>query len=162
MVIPADQRFVYPGAVLCQAQDGLRCGPGAYERDGNIFASLCGKVEVFNSVIVVSSSQPGVPHVNVGNTVLGRVSRISRTQVHLDILAVDGAISDSSLRAVLRREDVFQQSLDPAEVDLTLCFKGGELVQAKVINVCDDHMRYSVTIAEPHLGLLSLAAVPAR
>lgn len=162
MVIALGQRFVYPGAVLCQARDGLRCGPGAYERDGNIVASLCGKVEVSNSIIVVSSTKPGVPHVTVGNIVLGRVSRISRTQVHLDILAVDGAITDSSLRAVLRREDAFQQSVDPAEIDLTLCFKGSELVQARVINVCDDHMRYSVSIAEPHLGLLSLAGIPAR
>lgn len=145
---------VYPGMALCAASPQLQCGRGVYERDGQVWASLYGRVEKNDDVIRVVGPRV-VPFVVVGDEVLCKVTRVSQSQVFLDIFTVNGiACKDCCLRALLRREDVFDG--DPSEVDLTLAFAGEELVKAKVVSVGDDYMRYSISIKYPGMGFVDI------
>lgn len=149
--------WAHPGAMVGEAREGLVCGPGIYERDGKLWASTCGTVEATETLVrvVPAPGRLAMPTIGVGHMVLGRVARVSATQIDLDVLGIDGALTDWPLRALLRREDVYRESVDPAEVDLAAIFGGGELVLARVINVDDDYTRYSVSTTDEGAGLVA-------
>lgn len=102
-------------------------------------------------------SQSPLPRVSVGSVVLGRITRLTPTQAMLDIVAVDGTPTECPLRGSLRRDDVFAESLDPADIDMTVAFRGGDLLRATVINDTDDPVRYSLSVADPTMGIMARA-----
>jgi len=85
------------------------------------------------------------------------VSRVGRQQATLEIVATERGVTDLPIRGTLRREDVFDSTVDATVLDLTNIFSGGELLRATIINA-DDYARYGLTTAEPGDGPLTLIA----
>ena len=96
------------------------------------------------------SSQDTV--IDIGDSVTGRVVRISTSQAFVTILAV----GDSALRAgqqpsaLVRKEDI--RLADTDSLVLHECFRPGDIIEARVISL-GDARQYFLSTAEPECGV---------
>uniref|UniRef100_A0A7S3JSJ8 Exosome complex component CSL4 C-terminal domain-containing protein n=1 Tax=Aureoumbra lagunensis TaxID=44058 RepID=A0A7S3JSJ8_9STRA len=134
---------VMPGDVIGHNGQG---GYGTYTTDnGNVCASMCGKA-VLNESGEICVECKDHARLAVGTIIVGKVSRIGRIQITLDIICANNIVTHLPTKATLRREDVFPQGIDSTTLDLTEIYNPGELVQAIIINSDDNH-RYGVSVA---------------
>jgi exosome complex component CSL4 len=166
-----EQGIVFPGDSIGCGEEFV-AGSGAYlcESSGTVKASLLGQLvcipatareendnkdENDKSMLhVISSSRVSTQDavIDIGDTVTGRVVRISATQAFVTVLAV----GDAALRpgqqpsAVVRKEDIRMADTDSLVVHE--CFRPGDVVEARVISL-GDARQYFLSTAEPEFGV---------
>lgn len=149
---------VTPGTLLASIKEGA-CGEGAYEKDGNLYASLAGYVVITENndgklyhVQSLRSGRDCDALISVGSTVLCRVTRIQLNQILLDIFAVNETQElKVKPKAVIRREDVRLNEVD--KVVTSECFRPGDIVRAKVLSL-GDARQYYLSTAASEFGVL--------
>lgn len=98
-----------------------------------------------------ASSQDAV--IDIGDTITGRVIRLSASQAFVTVLAV----GDTALRAgqqpsaLVRKEDI--RLTDTDSVVVHECFRPGDIIEARVISL-GDARQYFLSTAEPECGVL--------
>ncbi len=116
-----ERKFVLPGELL--GNDGFRPGSGTYRRDGKVFASQIGVVNISRDFInVIPFSGAYIP--KPGDTVIGKVMDNGPASWMVDI--------DSPYIALLHTNDV-QPHIKYGETGKFL--KAGDTILAKVSNI---------------------------
>ena len=142
-------------------------GAGTYIRGGHIFASAVGKLEV--TATNELSNKSGPSHIvsiklergqqyassqvlSVGQTVLGKVVRITMQQATLEIVAADkiGSLREHYGGAI-RKEDIRAGATE--EVHVHESFRPGDIVLARIISLGDSR-RYFLSTTENDLGVI--------
>jgi exosome complex component CSL4 len=148
-----------PGDVL-GAEGSASCGTGCYARDGKIIASLAGSITYEEtdapsgkmvSVTPWNSHNATASVINVGDEVIGQVTRIGSSQASVDIVAVENKILTQTARGSIRREDTRPDQLD--SLVMHTCFRPGDIVRATVISL-GDARQYFLSTAAKELGVL--------
>jgi len=180
--IPAVNSSVLPGQRLCAItapttsgddsnQRNHTGGPGTYEHQGYIHASLAGRLSVRKvdhagetgdgennsgkngmSVIEVSviRNRPSVVP-RVGSVVIARVTCITSRFAKCAFISVDGVAAPDSFKGMIRKEDIRATEKDKVEVHKS--FQPRDIVVAKVISL-GDASAYLLTTAENELGVI--------
>ncbi|CAM9214859.1 unnamed protein product [Ectocarpus fasciculatus] len=150
---------VCPGKRLGRVSE-FRAGPGTYVRGTYIYASVVGpKLEQ------VAADEDGKPYlvvsqpkraraadqvIQVGDTVMGRVTRISTRQAWVEIICVGETVLREPHRGIVRKEDIRATEVDKAEVAKSL--RPGDIIRARVISL-GDSTQYFLSTAENELGV---------
>jgi exosome complex component CSL4 len=162
--------LVFPGDSIGSGENCV-AGSGAYlcESSGSVKASLMGQLVCMSPptvdqgeggsgsksmLHVVSAGQVSTQDavIDIGDSVTGRVVRISTNQAFVTILAV----GDTALRAgqqpsaLVRKEDIRLADTDSLVVHE--CFRPGDIIEAQVISL-GDARQYFLSTAEPELGV---------
>lgn len=151
------QKFVLPGAILGPLGD-YASGPGTHCVNGSVCASLAGEVCVDAECRLqvkhwrrrVATGAALVPQ--VGSVVSGRVTRITASQANVDIVCCGGTVLPQPAPGVIRVEDVFPAAVDHTAVQMSNCFRPGDVVTARLTSV-GDSKQYWLSTAEPALGV---------
>jgi len=178
IVVPGDRL-----GTIRQARPGI----GTYVKGGHIYASLLGnvslcpvetnenendadddddddddmKTEALNYVCSIRSSKPPATSqvLNVGQKVVGRISRITPQNAMVEIRVAEGVgpIRMPYYEGAIRLEDIRsflsgknEESVAPVLAD---CFRPGDLVACRIISM-GDARRYFLTTAETELGVI--------
>lgn len=133
------ERVVTPGMLLGNVRD-VNAGSGAYERNGEVFASMVGSV-VERPVPVTLSASKGELIANkefevrpaagrrdvvpkVGATVTGRVARVNQRFASVEILVVEKTPVQTSFRGIIRVQDVRATEVDKVRsVFFSRCYR---------------------------------------
>lgn len=83
----------------------------------------------------------------VGQTVLGRVTRIAANLASVDIKCLEGTTLPHPHLGCIRVEDVFPASVDHTAVNMTNCFRPGDVIKARIMSL-GDSKQYYLTTAE--------------
>ena len=83
----------------------------------------------------------------VGNVVLGRVSRITASQVNIVINCVEGQVLSQPCGGIVRVEDVFPCEVDHTAVQMANCFRPSDVVKARILSMGDSR-QYFLTTAQ--------------
>lgn len=150
-------RFVLPGAVLGALGDYVS-GPGTHCVEGSVCASLAGIMSVDDERTIevkhwrrrIVSGALLVP--SVGSIVTGRISRITAGQANLDIVCCSETVLPQSAPGIIRVEDVFPATVDHTAVQMSNCFRPGDIVKARLTSI-GDSKQYWLSTAEPTLGV---------
>ena len=144
-----------PGESLVSAKQS-RPGQGTHIQNGEICASVAGKVVISKDAISVlnasssaavaevkgtktdsgatpSASSAGIlPYVNA--TVLGRVTRTTTRQAHVSIVVLDGRpCADNEFPALIRAQDVRATEKDGVRIGES--FRPGDVVRGVVVSL---------------------------
>jgi exosome complex component CSL4 len=145
---------VLPGTLLSKSD--LLTGPGAFIRDGHVYASLAGvrndkgQTREFGLPVVINpKSVNSIPAVH--STVICRITKISTPLAHAEILVVDGIPTKQNFKAIIRRQDV--RSIDKDKVQMQDSFRPGDIVRAEVISL-GDSQSYHISTAKNELGVI--------
>jgi len=183
--LPAVNSSVLPGQRLCaicpansasananadNSHRNNKCGPGTYEHNGFIHASLAGRLSVKRvssdagggggpstgsngiSVLEVSVLRQKASIVpGVGSIVIGRVTCITSRFAKCTLISVDGISAPDSFKGLIRKEDIRATEKDKVEVHKS--FQPRDIVVAKVISL-GDASAYLLTTAENELGVI--------
>jgi len=166
--LPPVNSDVLPGQRLCAiTRDNHSCGPGTYEHQGHIHASLAGTLSV-RRVESQSSDNKGKNGMSVleisvvrerpclvpaiGSVVITRVTAISARMAKCVVISVDGIKTPDSFKGIIRKEDVRATEKDKVEVHKS--FQPRDIVVAKVISL-GDASAYLLTTAENELGVVA-------
>lgn len=150
--------IVCPGKRLGRVSQ-FRAGPGTYERGMYIFASVVGpKVEQraedggkpFLIVSQAKRARAADQVIEVGDVVMGRVTRITTRQAWVEIMCVGETVLREPHKGVVRKEDIRATEVDKAEVATSL--RPGDIVRARVISL-GDSKQYYLSTAENELGV---------
>mmetsp|Transcript_29758 Transcript_29758/g.38455 ORF Transcript_29758/g.38455 Transcript_29758/m.38455 type:complete len:194 (-) Transcript_29758:483-1064(-) len=151
--------YVIPGDRLGKV-DEYRSGSGTYVRGQHVYAGVVGPKTIVSveedgalPIITVapSHSSGGANQVvEVGNIVMGRVTRTTNRQVNLEIICVESTILREPYGGVIRKEDVRAMEID--KVVIHECFRPGDIVRARVISLGDTR-QYYLSTAENDLGV---------
>ena len=137
---------------------------GAYIRSGHIFASAVGRLVVtpandgkdppnVSSVVLKQGRQYASSQIlSVGQTVLGKVTRIMMQQAIVQIVAAEqlGNLQEHH-GGIIRKEDVRVGVTE--EVQVYESFRPGDIIMAKIISLGDSR-RYFLSTAENDLGVI--------
>jgi exosome complex component CSL4 len=147
---------VIPGtAINVQgAQDDFGLGEGVYRLNDQLYASRVGTVKVIKvspeegdktsstSTVMVLPTPPSVPQ--VGQTVLGTVTRLASKYVGIDIRVVERPLPERSIyyeepfKGTIRAQDIWPlDDKDAPTGQLYLAYRPGDLVRARIIGVGD-------------------------
>lgn len=169
-----------PGDCLCKGPSASQfdCGSGTTRRhsDGGIYATLVGKVHIDDEyeydeggcndtetrgakkkrkvVHVLSFKECGAAHATVlriGDECVGRVTRVTTTQVFVSILYAGGTELRQRGRGVVRKEDVRATEVD--KIAMNDCFRPGDIIKAAVISL-GDSWQYYLSTSDPQHGVL--------
>jgi exosome complex component CSL4 len=88
----------------------------------------------------------------VGSVISGRVTRITATQANVDIVCCGGTVLPQPAPGVIRVEDVFPATVDHTSVQMSNCFRPGDVIQARLTSI-GDSKQYWLSTAEPALGV---------
>lgn len=162
-------RFVTPGDEIGEASTHM-AGIGVYERDGKLFSTLVGDIQIEpprapdpRPSLSVSSFklQDGAsPLPAVGRAVTAKIVRVTPRAAHADIMVVDGKPLRETFKGMIRQQDVRQTETD--KVDIYKCFAPGDVILAEVVSLGDRHS-YFLSTAKNELGVIyarSKAGVP--
>jgi exosome complex component CSL4 len=94
----------------------------------------------------------GVLVPTVGQSVMGRVTRITAGVVNVDIICVDHQVLPAPSAGVIRVEDVFPADVDHTAVQMTNCFRPGDAIRARIMAMGDSR-QYFLSTAAPDLGV---------
>lgn len=155
----SEARRVVPGESLGQASDTATAGAGVYVKDGELRASLLGRVQTHavevdgknTCVTSVVQSKGALAVPTEGSVILGRVSRITSAIASIDILIVDGQVAEGSFQGMLRKEHVRQSEVDA--VAMHDCFRPGDIVRASVVSL-GDRRSYFISTQGPEFGVV--------
>jgi len=158
-----------PGALL-GSSDEIRKGAGTYEKDGRVYGSVLG---VESRTAAAEGDEDNRPTVSVthwrrkpsngttangttvpvvGQSVMGRVTRITAGVANVDIICVDQRVLPVPSAGIIRVEDVFPADVDHSAVQMTNCFRPGDVVRARIMAMGDTR-QYYLTAAAADLGV---------
>ncbi len=168
---------VVPGDRLCKSSD-FAPGPGTYKRGVNVYSSVigvmvkeeaCGNKNSKNNsdimknmeeereatqvlplvyVQAMKSTQDQV--IEVGDTILGRVTKVRSQLAFIEIICVGDVVLRESAAGVMRKEDIRLRNRD--SVVMGECFRPGDIVRGKIISLGDTR-QYVVSTADAELGV---------
>mmetsp|Transcript_86537 Transcript_86537/g.150672 ORF Transcript_86537/g.150672 Transcript_86537/m.150672 type:complete len:187 (-) Transcript_86537:355-915(-) len=148
-------QIVYPGSLL--AQEGqVAAGEGCYTRNGKVYSSLAGVVSVQDGVVRVVQSKENTVVPRIGDLVTGKVTKISKRIVHLNIMLVNQTPLESPYKGLLRIEDV--RAIEKDAVDIARSFRPNDIIVAEVLSMGDSR-NYYLTTAKEHLGVIYATSV---
>lgn len=148
-------------------QSEFRAGCGTFVKGTSIYASLVGLRRFVTSStdsekpfveIARTGTRPVVP--TVGDVVTARVLNVTHRLASLDILCVGPAPTGQRYSGIIRLQDVRSTEID--KVQLSACFRPGDVVNAQVLSLGDFRSFY-LTTAKNELGVVfarSLAGEP--
>lgn len=143
-------RLVVPGDLLGTAEEFVP-GRGTYEHDGRIYAALLGHSSVDPSSRSVSvQALHGIPDLDVGDNVVGRVEELKSAMAIVEILAAlpsertvpgepEGTIHVSKIK------DGYTENINDE-------LAPGDLVLARIL---ENHPSIKLTTAPPTLGVVA-------
>uniref|UniRef100_M4B8D7 Exosome complex component N-terminal domain-containing protein n=1 Tax=Hyaloperonospora arabidopsidis (strain Emoy2) TaxID=559515 RepID=M4B8D7_HYAAE len=141
--------------LVTAAEKKLTAGKGAYERDGAIFASICGQWSVSQNVVEVTRANKTVASalvLRLGDIVIGRVTKLTTRQVMVDILCVNKeTVFHEPFPGTIRLEDVRSHDIDKLVIEEV--FLPDVLVKAVVLSFGDTRS-YFLSTAKPGLGVV--------
>lgn len=151
------QKFVLPGAILGLLSD-YNSGPGTHCVDESICASLAGVVSIDDDKTIqvkhwrrrTATGAALVPQ--VGSIVSGKITRITVSQANVDIICCGDVVLPQPAQGVIRVEDVFPGDVDHTAVQMSNCFRPGDVVKARLTSI-GDSKQYWLSTAEPTLGV---------
>ncbi|ORX40305.1 S1 CSL4 protein [Kockovaella imperatae] len=132
-----------------------QCGPGCYEFEGKILASIIGRPYRDGATVGVKGRDDGAAVPDVDAIVTGTVTRITAQQAHLNISTVNNRpVPESSEEfvGVVRIADIRLTERD--KIKMGECFRLGDLVKARVLSLGDARSYYLSTAAN-ELGVVS-------
>lgn len=150
-------QVVIPGDFLCPLSDH-KSGSGTHIRQGNVYSSLCGKVNIEKTteeaelplISVLNRKHKVLSVPDVGSRVICKVSNISERQAKVSILTVEGTTLQQPLNGVIRKSDVREMEKD--SVVIFNSFRPGDLVCARIISLGEGN-QYVLSTAENELGV---------
>ncbi|KAJ3212710.1 Exosome complex component CSL4 [Clydaea vesicula] len=149
---------VSPGVLLNYASHNLQVGPGCYEKEGNIYASVCGykSIEKLNDnsneemIFVKKLNNPtSVPSVN--DIITGKVIRVNPRFATVSILVVGAIPCSEAFQGIVRVQDIRATERDKVQVYKS--FRPSDIIRARVISLGDTRS-YFLSTAENELGCI--------
>ncbi|XP_069695771.1 exosome complex component CSL4 isoform X1 [Periplaneta americana] len=144
-----------PGQRLCLADKEHISGCGTYERNGYIYSTLAGVVNVVkeekSSTIEVHSSKEQSIVPAPGDIVTAKVTIVNQRFCKCVIKCISDTVLTRPYRAVLRKEDV--RATEKDRVEMIKCFRPGDIILARVLPMTEVHT-YQLTTAENELGVV--------
>ncbi|WVW84441.1 hypothetical protein I302_106475 [Kwoniella bestiolae CBS 10118] len=131
-----------------------QCGPGCYELNGRILASVVGVPKRDGSVVSVMGREESGATPEVGSIVIGTISRLTTQQAHLTLTTSnDRPLPETSeeFQGVIRIGDIRLTERD--KIKMGDCFRLGDLVKARVLSLGDARSYYLSTAAN-ELGVM--------
>ncbi|EQC32126.1 hypothetical protein SDRG_10322 [Saprolegnia diclina VS20] len=149
---------VLPGQRLGAVSDATTAGDGTYVLNGSIFASVAGTSATVGNAIIVrrpAGKRIATDYVlQLDDTVICKVTKLTTTQIFLDILSVrDDVVLREPFAGTLRKEDVRPMDID--KIVLEDLFHPGDIVKAAVLSMGDSRAYYLST-AKPGLGVVHM------
>ncbi|XP_076467686.1 exosome complex component CSL4-like [Babylonia areolata] len=145
-----------PGHKLAQKDETTKCGPGTYERNGYIIASLAGCLhketlqDGSTKVSILSDArQTIVP--SVGALVTARITNATPRFCKCSILSIGKIQLKEPFRGMIRREDI--RATEKDRVETYKCFRPGDIIVARVLSL-GDAQSYVLSTAENELGVV--------
>ncbi|KAK4876234.1 hypothetical protein RN001_012656 [Aquatica leii] len=128
-----------PGQRLCLSDKTHESGHGTYERQGYIYSSLAGIVDVID--------KNGVKVVEVQS-----IGEQTLVPVQGDIVTAQVTIlTQEFCKCIIRREDV--RATDKDRVQIYKNFRPGDVILARVLPITEAHT-YNLSTAENELGVV--------
>ncbi|PLW06816.1 hypothetical protein PCANC_28315 [Puccinia coronata f. sp. avenae] len=153
------RKTVIPGQELIVSDESqpsatYQCGPGTFERQGKIYASIAGRPVRNAGTISVECSSRCTKVPIVGTTVIGMITKVSKPQAHVSIMMVDDLPLPigQEFQGAIRSQDVRQ--VDKDKVIMWDCYRPGDIVRAEVISLPTSSMGYLLATFRNHLGVL--------
>lgn len=170
---------VLPGDCILQSKEDVISSSGTYIRNGYIFASIVGFVQIVETtetdpladkmdnedngdksidnciiskkiVTVVRPDAKKVPYLEPGSIVTCRVLRIGNMFAKCSIHCVEDYILKQPFSGILRTEDICSNERD--RVNINKCFRPGDIILAKVL-AGENHL-FRLTTASVDLGVV--------
>ncbi|KAG9411884.1 Exosome complex component CSL4 [Aphanomyces cochlioides] len=148
---------VIPGQRLGKEGDYM-AGSGTYVMNGNIFASVAGFITpVLHMALNVERpatkriATQGVPRVD--DFVVGKITKVTPSQLQIDIHSVNDTVLLEPFAGTLRKEDVRPMEID--KLQLEEMFRPGDVIKAVVLSFGDSRS-YFLTTAKPGLGVMQI------
>lgn len=170
---------ILPGDCILRVKEDLVASSGTYIRNGYIFASIAGFVQIVDAkeddklemegktnaevdgenppslvkriVSVVSAGTKKIPYLEPGSIVTCRIIRITATFAKCSIHCIEDYILKQPYTGVIRIEDI--RNFDRDRVNINKCFRPGDIVLAKVLTTGENHL-FRLTTAAPELGVV--------
>lgn len=124
---------------------------------GSPRAAVAGHVDD-SATVRVSRKRSAAPLPAVGDTIVGRVTRITPRLATVDILCVGEAALREPCAGVLRREDVRPSDQNAEAFEMHRCVRPGDVVLASVLSLGDSRAYYLSTIANEHGVVIARSA----
>ncbi|CAF0917924.1 unnamed protein product [Didymodactylos carnosus] len=162
--------YCVPGDRLCPA-DSARPGPGTYEKQGCIFASIAGSIKLNLSenelgavshnkntsnnekpiiTVVREEHQLAVP--TVGLLAYCKITHVSPRFVRCNMFAINNQPLKSICHGMIKREAIDSNNKDTVECSQK--FRPDDIVIARIISLGDSNS-YLLSTAEPELGVVA-------
>ncbi|GAA98685.1 uncharacterized protein L969DRAFT_91393 [Mixia osmundae IAM 14324] len=147
--------FALPGQQLTGAPTKLQSGDGTYTRGGQVISALAGPVRHDSKTVSVGREAQATLLPEVGQIVIGTVTRIARAQATLAIQVVGSRLTVRDIQGVIRPQDVRLLAKDTLKIWHS--FRPGDLVRAQVVSP-GDARSYYLSTARNDLGVISASA----
>ncbi|MHA1264203.1 MAG: exosome complex RNA-binding protein Csl4 [Candidatus Helarchaeota archaeon] len=125
-------------------------GPGTYEENGIIYASITGLVQIDQRekkvYVVPKENKPSLP--KNGDLVIGKISMVRKQMAIADITNVRGFNPTTDFEGMIHISKVTKTYLD----SLSDAFKTGDIIRAQIIN--DSVIPFHITTADANLGVI--------
>lgn len=144
-----------PGQCLCLADSVYVSGQGTYERQGYIYSTLAGTVDVVEKdntkIIEVQNGQHTlVP--SQGDIVTAQIQIITQQYCKCQIKCIGDKVLGRPYRGIIRKEDV--RATEKDRVEIYKSFRPGDVVVARVLPITEAHT-YQLSTAENELGVVT-------
>ena len=113
------------------------------ERERSLHIIIMAEINNNNNKIMVPQ---------IDSVVIGKVLRISRMYVSVEILILDDSPVPYPFTGTIRKLDVRQNAVD--DIKIEMCYRPGDIVKAEVISL-GDRRNYLLSTAKPELGVLN-------
>ncbi|KAL0270185.1 UNVERIFIED_CONTAM: hypothetical protein PYX00_007673 [Menopon gallinae] len=144
------------GQRICLVDKTHISGPGTFERNGYIYATLAGIVDIVKkdnvSLVTVHSfnNQSIVPA--PGDIVTAKVMTVTNRFSKCEIKCVGDFQLTRTYKGILRKEDV--RAADKDRTEMYKCFRPGDIILARVLPMTEPHW-YHLSTAENELGVVN-------
>ncbi|KAF2905754.1 hypothetical protein ILUMI_00431 [Ignelater luminosus] len=144
-----------PGQRLCLSDKTHVTGHGTYERQGYIYSTLAGVVDVVDKdgikVIEVHSSGEQTLVPAQGDIVTAQVTIITQQYCKCIIKCIGDTVLSRPYRGILRREDV--RATEKDRVEIYKSYRPGDIILARILPITEAHT-YNLSTAENELGVV--------
>jgi len=144
-----------PGQRLSLSDKTHESGHGTYERQGYIYSTLAGIVDVVDKdgvkVIEVHSAGEQTLVPAQGDIVTAQITIITQQYCKCVIKCIGNTVLSRPYRGILRREDV--RATDKDRVEIYKSYRPGDIILARVLPITEAHM-YNLSTAENELGVV--------
>ncbi|KAI9469770.1 MAG: hypothetical protein EXX96DRAFT_587382 [Benjaminiella poitrasii] len=159
--MPNISESVTPGQRLGYVAD-YQQGPGTYERDGLLYASVVGQRYIDRAEndqlpimrVTREKEQSAVPE--VGSAITGKVIRVAPHQAAIAIMVVGDMPCKEDFMGVVRTQDV--RATEKDKVKIYNSFRPGDIIKAEVISL-GDARSYFLSTAKNELGVIYATSV---